>query len=282
MEILLVSSPNSTTVGIRRTLLMLEILLRRFFLQLNLSDHRTANNVADLQTPQSPNPVPPSCIPVPTIKVPVPTGSLPVPTGSIPVPTGSIPVPAATGMVPTDDVLVHTSSSTDSIFDGEPTTRFPCSSNFVNHNPSPGIFSSSLYDDEFDTALNNVASSVEVSPVATKRIITIHPQSLIIGDPTSAMQTRSKMDVKSVFLYGRIDEKVYVTQPKGFVDPQYPKKVYKVVKALYGLHQALRACQCVFKASSHSYYLQFGSSEEDFNTPKITTMQQNTTWGATS
>nr|GFD33380.1 uncharacterized mitochondrial protein AtMg00810-like [Tanacetum cinerariifolium] len=34
---------------------------------------------------------------------------------------------------------------------------------------------------------------------------------------------------------------VYVTQPKGFVDPQHPKKVYKVVKALYGLHQAPRA-----------------------------------------
>ncbi|GKC72098.1 putative ribonuclease H-like domain-containing protein [Tanacetum coccineum] len=47
-----------------------------------------------------------------------------------------------------------------------------------------------------------------------------------------------QMDVKSAFLYGSIDEEVYVTQPKGFVDPQYPKKVYKVVKALYGLHQA--------------------------------------------
>nr|GEW32328.1 hypothetical protein [Tanacetum cinerariifolium] len=32
------------------------------------------------------------------------------------------------------------------------------------------------------------------------------------------------MDVKSAFLYGRIDEEVYVTQPKGFVDPQHPKK----------------------------------------------------------
>nr|GFB32291.1 putative ribonuclease H-like domain-containing protein [Tanacetum cinerariifolium] len=54
---------------------------------------------------------------------------------------------------------------------------------------------------------------------------------------------KNKRDAKGivVFLYGRIDEEVYVTQPKGFVDPQYPKKVYKVVKALYGLHQAPRA-----------------------------------------
>ncbi|GJS07071.1 putative ribonuclease H-like domain-containing protein [Tanacetum coccineum] len=34
---------------------------------------------------------------------------------------------------------------------------------------------------------------------------------------------------------------VYVCQPPGFEDPDYPDKVYKVVKALYGLHQALRA-----------------------------------------
>ncbi|GJY80660.1 putative ribonuclease H-like domain-containing protein [Tanacetum coccineum] len=50
-----------------------------------------------------------------------------------------------------------------------------------------------------------------------------------------------QMDVKSAFLYRRITEEVYGTQPKGFVDPQHPKKVYKLVKALYGLHQALRA-----------------------------------------
>ncbi|GJS15708.1 putative ribonuclease H-like domain-containing protein [Tanacetum coccineum] len=50
-----------------------------------------------------------------------------------------------------------------------------------------------------------------------------------------------QMDVKSSFLYGKIDEEVYVSQPPGFVDPKYPKKVYKVVKALYGLHQAPRA-----------------------------------------
>nr|GFB88820.1 putative ribonuclease H-like domain-containing protein [Tanacetum cinerariifolium] len=162
-----------------------------------------------------------------------------------------------------------------------------------------------------------VASTVEVSPVATKRINTIHPQYLIIRDYTSAVQMRSKvkqtttgkyaigtkwilknkrdargivvrnkarlvvqghrqdegidyadvfapvarievirlflafasymgfmvyqMDVKSTFLYGSIDKEVYVTQPKGFVDTQHPKKVYKVIKALYGLHQAPRA-----------------------------------------
>nr|GEW24661.1 ribonuclease H-like domain, reverse transcriptase, RNA-dependent DNA polymerase [Tanacetum cinerariifolium] len=51
------------------------------------------------------------------------------------------------------------------------------------------------------------------------------------------------MDVKTAFLYEEIEEEVYVTQPKGFEDPHNPKHIYRVVKALYGLHQAPRACQ---------------------------------------
>nr|GEU32524.1 putative ribonuclease H-like domain-containing protein [Tanacetum cinerariifolium] len=49
-----------------------------------------------------------------------------------------------------------------------------------------------------------------------------------------------QIDVKSAFLYETIEEEVYVFQPPGFKDPDYPNKVYKVVKALYGLQQALK------------------------------------------
>nr|GFA78541.1 putative ribonuclease H-like domain-containing protein [Tanacetum cinerariifolium] len=49
------------------------------------------------------------------------------------------------------------------------------------------------------------------------------------------------MDVKNAFLYGTIDEEVYVMQPPGFQDLEFLTKVYKVEKAMYGLHQALRA-----------------------------------------
>ncbi|GJR97171.1 putative ribonuclease H-like domain-containing protein [Tanacetum coccineum] len=50
-----------------------------------------------------------------------------------------------------------------------------------------------------------------------------------------------QMDVKSAFLYGKIEEEVYVCQPPGFEDPDFPDRVYKVEKALYGLHQAPKA-----------------------------------------
>nr|GEY83913.1 putative ribonuclease H-like domain-containing protein [Tanacetum cinerariifolium] len=142
-------------------------------------------------------------------------------------------------------------------------------------------------DDEDDVGaeadFTNFETSITVSPVPTTRVHKDHPVTQIIGDLSSATQTRSmtgvakdqcglsqinnddfhtfarieairlflayasfmgfmvyQMDVKSAFLYGTIDEEVYVCQPPGFEDPDYPDKVYKVVKALYGLHQAPR------------------------------------------
>ncbi|GKC62483.1 putative ribonuclease H-like domain-containing protein [Tanacetum coccineum] len=257
----------------------------------------------------------------------------------------------------------------------------------IHHHPDSGIFSSSSYDDDFGGTVTNLAPSIVVDSVPTKRVNTIHPQSQILGDLTSPVQTRGtlkkskfgasafvsyvhdqqrnnhtdylhclfacflsqlepssvaqalndpawveamqeemqqfinqkvwqlvplpdgkiaigtkwilknkrdargivvrnkarlvaqghrqeegidydevfapvarieairlflafasymgfmvyQMDVKSAFLYGEIKEEVYVTQPKGFEDPHFPKHVYRVVKALYGLHQAPRA-----------------------------------------
>ncbi|GJU43646.1 retrovirus-related pol polyprotein from transposon TNT 1-94 [Tanacetum coccineum] len=180
-------------------------------------------------------------------------------------------------------------------------------------NPCEGIFSNASYDDEGVVAdFTNLTTSVNVSPIPTSRIHTIHPTTQILRDPSSIVQTRIEpkkvanalegkswvdamqeellqfqiqkvwvlvdlplgkktiglkwvyrnkkdergvvvhnkarlvaqvyqMDVKSAFLYGVIDEEVYVTQPPGFTDLMHPKKVYKVVKALYGLHQAPRA-----------------------------------------
>ncbi|GKA46867.1 retrovirus-related pol polyprotein from transposon TNT 1-94 [Tanacetum coccineum] len=135
-----------------------------------------------------------------------------------------------------------------------------------------GIFGNA-YDDEDMGAyadLNNLETTINVIPIPTTRIDKDNPKDQIIGDFNSAIQTRNKkdergiivrnkarlvaqgytqeegidydeMDVKSAFLYGTIEEEVYVCQPPGFEDPQFPDKVYKVEKALYGLHQAPRA-----------------------------------------
>ncbi|GJT29261.1 putative ribonuclease H-like domain-containing protein, partial [Tanacetum coccineum] len=193
----------------------------------------------------------------------------------------------------------------------------------IYNNPNDGIFTNASYDDEGAVAdFTNLESTVNVSPIPTSRIHSIHPTTQILGDPKLAVQTRSKvnkssrayafvdamqeellqfkiqkvwilvdlpygkkairtkwvyknkkdergvvvrnkarieairiflafisymgfivyqMDVKSAFLYGIIDEEVYVSQPPGFVDPKFPKKVYKVMKALYGLHQVPKA-----------------------------------------
>nr|GEU89276.1 putative reverse transcriptase domain-containing protein [Tanacetum cinerariifolium] len=129
--------------------------------------------------------------------------------------------------------------------------------------------------------INNLEFIISVSPIPITRIHKDHPTTQIIGDLSSTTQTRSmarafrdqggiskmfnedfhtlyQMDVKSSFLYGTIEEKVYVYQPPGFEDPENPDKVYKVVKALYGLHQAPRACQDKYVAE---ILKKFGLSE---------------------
>ncbi|KAK8506908.1 hypothetical protein V6N12_009221 [Hibiscus sabdariffa] len=45
-----------------------------------------------------------------------------------------------------------------------------------------------------------------------------------------------KMDVKTAFLNGKLEEDVYMTQPEGFVAPENARKVYKLQRSIYGLN----------------------------------------------
>ncbi|GKB93212.1 retrovirus-related pol polyprotein from transposon TNT 1-94 [Tanacetum coccineum] len=64
---------------------------------------------------------------------------------------------------------------------------------------------------------------------------------IFIANAASKNMTIYQMDVKTAFLNDELNEEVYVSQPKGFVDPYHPTHVYRLKKALYGLKQAPRA-----------------------------------------
>ncbi|GKG16066.1 hypothetical protein Tco_0358389, partial [Tanacetum coccineum] len=83
----------------------------------------------------------------------------------------------------------------------ENTTRFPVPFDVCMDQISSGIFTSSSYDDDFRATLTNLAPAMEVNPVPTKRVNTIHPQSQILGDLASPVMTRSRAQKSTCFLH---------------------------------------------------------------------------------
>nr|GEY61670.1 retrovirus-related Pol polyprotein from transposon TNT 1-94 [Tanacetum cinerariifolium] len=74
-----------------------------------------------------------------------------------------------------------------------------------------------------------------------KPVARIEPIRLFLVYAAHKDFTVFQMDVKTLSLNGIIKEEVYVGQPLGFVNKQYPDHVYALDKALYGLKQAPRA-----------------------------------------
>ncbi|GJS69745.1 ribonuclease H-like domain-containing protein [Tanacetum coccineum] len=93
-----------------------------------------------------------------------------------------------------------------------------------------------------DPAVNRVKTMVVCCLQEAQKVVSAIPTSdnqlllLFLSRLLPSMNHRSK----TAFLYGKIEEEVYVCQPPGFEDPDFPDRVYKVEKALYGLHQALK------------------------------------------
>ncbi|GKF45294.1 hypothetical protein Tco_0131846, partial [Tanacetum coccineum] len=83
-------------------------------------------------------------------------------------------------------------------------------------------------------------TTIQVSPIPTTKIHKDHLLDQVIGDLQSSTQTRKMSKnledhsvlngCKSDFLYGKIEEEVYVCQPPGFEDLDFPDRVYKVEK----------------------------------------------------
>nr|GEW98468.1 ribonuclease H-like domain-containing protein [Tanacetum cinerariifolium] len=118
-------------------------------------------------------------------------------------------------------------------------------------------------DDEDDVGaeadFNNLETSITVSPIPTRRVHKDHLVTQIIGDLSSATQTRSMIRVaKDQGGLSQINNDdfhtcmfaCFLSQEEPKKDPDYPDKVYKVVKALYGLHHAPRACLTNRKSAS--------------------------------
>nr|GEV06696.1 retrovirus-related Pol polyprotein from transposon TNT 1-94 [Tanacetum cinerariifolium] len=64
---------------------------------------------------------------------------------------------------------------------------------------------------------------------------------MFVAYATQKKFTIYQMDVKTAFLNGQLKEEIFVSQPDGFVDPDFPNHIYHLKKALYGFKQAPRA-----------------------------------------
>ncbi|GJU48375.1 ribonuclease H-like domain-containing protein [Tanacetum coccineum] len=91
---------------------------------------------------------------------------------------------------------------------------------------------------------------------------------IFVANAANKNMTIFQMDVKTAFLNGELKEEVYVSQPEGFVDQEYPSHVYKLKKALYGLKQAPRAWYDILSSFLISHHFSKGGVDPTLFTRK--------------
>nr|GEW34818.1 hypothetical protein [Tanacetum cinerariifolium] len=129
-----------------------------------------------------------------------------------------------------------------------PTVSSPVSTTYSTDSQEPSsdvrLILKRVANQEETPSLNNILSLTNRFEDIL-RVTTNSDESNGVEADISNMETAIiaiyQMDVKSTFLYGTIDEEVYVVQLSGFQDLEFLAKVYKVEKAMYELHQAPRA-----------------------------------------
>nr|GEV76965.1 putative ribonuclease H-like domain-containing protein [Tanacetum cinerariifolium] len=128
------------------------------------------------------------------------------------------------------NVVGPSDNAVSSTFEIGGKTSFADPSQYPDDPNMPALEDITYLDDEEDVGaeadFSNLETSITIKPIPTTRVHKDHPVTQIIGDLSLAPQTRSM---------------TRMVKDQGFADPDYHDKVYKVVKALYGLHQALRA-----------------------------------------
>jgi hypothetical protein len=84
---------------------------------------------------------------------------------------------------------------------------------------------------------------------------------LVLSLAVSRGWTLRQIDVSNAFLHGFLTEGVYMQQPPGFEDAQYPNHVCKLQRSIYGLKQSPRAWYA--RLSARLFQLGFTSSKAD-------------------
>ncbi|GKF51422.1 hypothetical protein Tco_0147889, partial [Tanacetum coccineum] len=133
---------------------------------------------------------------------PVPT---PVPTSTNPVNTGSTNLNTAFEEVNTGntDVVSPSAQHEEEVFSDDNEDEMP--EIRIYDKSSEGIFEKASYDDDgIISDFNNLPDEVDVPTNPTLRIHNAHPQSQIIGDPNTPVQTRSSLKKITFLLLGSL------------------------------------------------------------------------------